>query len=117
MIHYDRERYNCAHHAVKRLNELHGLDIKFDSGLEWYPAFIRFLRDQMIKIDYPQEGCLVVMANFDDSLHLGVFNNWHVEHNYDGFENSGCVIKSDIGTIRSEFKRIRFYAPSQTLQR
>ena len=109
MIHYNKIEYNCAHYAVERLNALHGLSIAFSSGDEWQVQFIKMLREMFTPIDDKKQGCLVVMSNHDASLHLGVYNGSHVEHNYNTEEGSGSVILSDMGTIRVMFKRVRYY--------
>lgn len=110
MIHYSKSNYNCAHHAVKRLNAIHGSSIEFSSGDEWQVSFIELLRSKMDRINKPVNGCLVVMSQVFGGLHVGIYNDFHVEHNFsDG--QTGCVIIDHIGTIRSEYKRVRFYAP------
>ena len=89
---------------------MHNTNIEFSSGDEWQVNFMVFLRNQMTKIDKPTNGCLVVMSQVLGGLHVGVYNDYHVEHNFsDG--QTGCVIIDHIGTIRSEYKRVRFYAP------
>lgn len=114
MIHYNKVSNNCGHHAVKRLNEIWGLDIKFADGQEWQLDFWAKLRKDFTKLDKPCEGCLVVMTQLDGGLHLGIFTDFQVEHNYQPLgEFNGCVILSDIGTIRAEYTRIRYYAPNQ----
>lgn len=113
MIHYHKQNYNCAHYAVDRLNEIHGLSIEFANGDEWQLSFIEMLRESFKPSKTPSDGCLVVMSNHEGSLHVGVFNSWHVEHNYRTVEGDGSVIKSDMGTIRAEFKRVRFYEINQ----
>jgi len=117
VIHYNKVEYNCAHYAVERLNALHGLSIAFSSGDEWQVQFIKMLRDVFRPINRPRQGCLVVMSNHDASLHVGVYSDFHVEHNYNTEEGSGSVILSDMGTIRSHFKRVRFYEINQEIHK
>lgn len=115
MIHYNKHRYNCAHHAVNRLNEINGTDIHFSNGDEWQSSFVLLLKDLFVPIRAPKEGCLVVLGQYGGGSHLGVFTNGHVEHNYKPSDSAGCVIKSDLGTIRSEYKRVRFYAVTKAI--
>lgn len=65
----------------------------------------------MERINTPRNGCLVVMTQIDNSLHLGVYNNYHVEHNFKPNDSAGQVIKSDMGVIRSLYKNVRYYYP------
>lgn len=104
MLIYDKRRYNCAHHAIRRINEIFGCDIHWSEGDEWQVEFIRTLRDTFTPIKIPHDGCLVVMTCYLGSFHLGVYRNYMIEHNY--VDN---VIMSDIGTINEEFKRVRYY--------
>lgn len=109
MITWSKE-YNCASWAIERLNELHNLDIKVTLGDEWQSQFIPFMRKLFTPVDRPVDGCLVVMKCIDGTMHLGVYEDYMVRHNYKAQEGCGSLIASDLGTIRSEFnKRIRFY--------
>jgi hypothetical protein len=104
------KQYNCASYAVERLNELHGLDIKVGKGNEWQASFIPFMRKYFKPSPVKVEGCLVVMTALNGCMHLGVYENYMITHNYKTSGGAGSVIKSDLGTIRTEFKeRIRFY--------
>lgn len=111
MINYSKSIYNCAHYAVEEHNKMHGTSIEIEEGDAWQVSFIRFMRKQFKPIDKPKEGCLVVMKTVDDSFHVGIYKDFAVHHNYN-FGSSGCVIISDMGSIRAEFKRVRFYAIS-----
>lgn len=115
MIGWSHE-YNCASYAIDRINEIHGAGIKVGRGTEWQAAFLPYLRRWFTPIDLPNENCLVVMKALDGCLHLGIYRNYLVEHNYKPQCGAGCVIKSDLGTIRCEFnKRVRFYAYNKTV--
>ena len=104
MIIYDKCNYNCAHHAIKRYNEINGTEIHFSTGDEWQVAFIRSLRKDFRPLKKPIYGCLAVMTDILGNFHLGIYRNYAIEHNYlDG------VIISDIGTITTEFERLRYY--------
>ena len=109
MIPYDRHSFNCSHYAIKRINELKGLNIAFASGSEWQVQFIKMLKSQFTQISKPIDNCLVVMSQHCGGLHLGVYNDYQVEHNYKPDSGAGSVIMSDMGTIRAEYKRVRFY--------
>lgn len=108
MILYNRENYNCAHHAVKRLNDWHGCNIAFADGDVWQVDFIKMLRKEFKPVKRPVNKCLVVMVAHGQ-FHLGVYDNFTVEHNYNADGMAGSVILNDMGTIRSEFERVRFY--------
>lgn len=107
MICYRKGSFNCSHYAVSRINELCGTSIDFDSGDEWYPAFIRKLEKEFERIKKPENNCLVIMTQFGKH-HMGVYRNYMVEHNTNDF-GQGHVIKSDLGTIRSIYSKIRYY--------
>ena len=80
------------------------MDIHWETGDEWQVGFLSVLRKLFEPISEPVNGCLVVMNGYCGGFHLGVYNNYAVEHNYE------CgVIISDLGTITAEFKRVRFY--------
>ena len=102
--------YNCASYAVERLNELHNLGIKIENGNEWQASFIPHLRQWFEPIGKPVNGCLVVMKALDGGLHLGVYEDYLVAHNYKPSGGAGGLMRSDLGTIKAEFnKRVRFY--------
>ncbi len=104
------KQYNCASWAIDRINELHKTDIKVSDYDCWQASFIPFMRNIFTPVDRPVEGCLVVMRGLDGTMHLGVYEDFMIRHNYKAHGGAGSLIASDIGTIRSEFnKRIRFY--------
>lgn len=109
MIGYHKHRFNCAHYAIGEMNRLHGTGIKISEGQEWQASFLPYLRNYFKPSKTPVNNCLVVMSQGDDSLHLGVYRDYSVHHNYKPFDCAGCVIISDMGTIRAEYKRVRFY--------
>ena len=109
MIPYDAHNYNCAHYAIEQINVATGADITFKSGDEWQVDFIRYLRANFTRINKPTQNCLVVMSQHTGGLHLGVYRDYAVSHNYNSMFGAGSVIKSDLGTIRANYKRIRFY--------
>ena len=111
MINYHKERFNCAHWAINEINNVHGTNIKFEDGDAWQASFLPFLRGYFKPVDRPVDECLVVMTTQSNSFHVGIYRNFSVHHNYN-FGSSGCVIISDMGSIRAEFKRVRFYAIS-----
>lgn len=113
MIGYNKLNNNCAHYAINELNRIHGLDIKVSNGHEWQASFIPYLREYFTPSKHPVDNCLVVMSQSDDSLHLGVYSNYSVKHNFKPLGAAGCVIISDMGTIRAEYKRVRFYVVNQ----
>lgn len=50
------------------------------------------------------------MKGLDGTMHLGVYEDYMVRHNYKAYGGAGSLIASDLGTIRAEFdRRIRFY--------
>ena len=114
MINYDKKRFNCAHWAVSEINKVHGTNIKFSDGDAWQSDFIQFLRQYFNPIAMPSNNCLVVMNTVENKFHVGIYRNFKVHHNYN-FGSSGCVIMSDMGSIRSEFKRVRFYEISNAV--
>ena len=109
MIAYDAKTYNCAHHMAKTLNDRVGAEISFSDGDEWQVQFLRKLKRDFTKIRLPVDNCLVVMSDLSGGLHVGVYRNYLVEHNHKSSAAAGSVIMSDLGTIRSQYKRIRYY--------
>lgn len=109
MIGWSKE-YNCANYAIECLNKIHGLDIKVENGFEWQSEFIPYIRKWFRPSKTPVDHCLVVMRARNGELHLGMYRNYMIEHNYKPMGGCGSVIKSDLGTIKAEFdKRVRFY--------
>lgn len=110
MIGYHKASFNCAHWAIQEINRLHGAGIRFEDGDAWQASFIPFLRRFFAPSSIPASGQLVVMTEYSGKLHLGVMNGMQVKHNC-SVGSTGSVIISDIGTIRSTFKKVRFYDP------
>jgi hypothetical protein len=109
VITWTRE-FNCASYAVTRINEMYGLDIKIGGGNEWQAKFIPYMRSHFKPSPVKVEKCLVVMSALNGTMHLGIYENYMVTHNYKAAGGAGSVIRSDLGTIRAEFKeRVRFY--------
>ena len=108
MITYE-SNFNCSHYAVGEINRMHNADITVTDGEEWQVDFIRKLKREFVKIDRAISGCLVVMTQSDNSLHLGVYRDFAVWHNFNPMCGAGMVIGSDLGTIRAEYRKVRFY--------
>lgn len=108
MIGYYRNSFNCAHWAIEEINMLHGVNIDISNDDTWQASFIPLLRSIFKPLSSIKEGCLVVMSQRSGGLHLGVCSNRHVKHNFSTGQ-SGCVIISDMGTIRQEYAKVRFY--------
>ncbi|AUR97520.1 hypothetical protein NVP1240O_20 [Vibrio phage 1.240.O._10N.261.52.F8] len=115
VIPYHRERFNCAHYAVGRINEIYGANITIEDGQEWQSSFLPYMRKHFKPIKTPIDNCLVVMTNSSGGLHLGIYDRRHVAHNYSERTGGGSVIMSDMGTIRALYKRVRFYAYNKTV--
>ena len=116
MITYDATRFNCSHYAVHELNKAHGLSINVSDGIEWQPRFLRVLRRFFAPIDAPCDNCLVVMRNHDNTLHIGIYRDRGVWHNWArGDGSGGCLIKSDLSTIRANYLDVHFYGRNKTL--
>ena len=116
MITYDATRFNCSHYAVQELNKAHGLAIQVSDGIEWQPRFLRVLRRFFAPISAPCDNCLVVMRNHDNTLHIGIYRDHGVWHNWArGDGSGGCLIKSDLSTIRANYLDVHFYGRNKTL--
>lgn len=109
MITYEREVNECSHYAISEINRIHGANISVTSGNGWQAKLIPHLLQYFTKINKPENNCLVVMSQIDGGVHMGVYRNRTVWHNYQPFDGAGSVIGSDMGTIRLEYRRIRFY--------
>ena len=116
MITYDATRFNCSHYAVQELNKAHGLSINVSDGIEWQPRFLRILRRFFVPIRAPCDNCLVVMRNHGNTLHIGIYRDYGVWHNWArGDGSGGCLIKSDLSTIRANYLDVHFYGRNKTL--
>lgn len=110
MLLYDKHKFNCAHYAIGELNRIYGLGVVIENGDEWQMSFWRQLSHKFRKSVKPFNNCLTVMINRDDSLHVGIYRDGGVWHNWRaGDGSSGQVIKSDLTTLRQHHKEIKFY--------
>lgn len=103
------------------INKLCGADIEFSHGNEWQVDFIKMLSKRFTELKlYSEikergENSLVIMSQYCGGLHMGIVKGGAVHHNYKPSSGAGSVIISDTGTIRAEYKRVRFYEYNQNI--
>lgn len=101
--HYSKTNYNCAHFVMDYY------DIKSNLHTFTYD-FIRLLKTNFVKINTPDDDCLVVMTNLDGSLHVGIHKSNSVIHNWaPGGGSKGSVIITPLTIIKLKYHKIRFY--------
>ncbi len=98
---YDYVNYNCAHAVADWYKEHFNLEL--DCSNTFSIAFIKMLRSQFQWVLLPQHGDLAVMKMREGSLHVGIYDNGYIRHNY--FEPDGGQIVLTDPSILTEFTR------------
>jgi hypothetical protein len=97
---YDAELWNCATLVAERIGFHHA------PGAEWGRAFTAALRRNGEPLRAPRHGCVVVITNPDNSLHVGIVEGASVLHS----DKTAGTCRTPLAILRREAKRVRFYA-------
>lgn len=108
--HYDAINYNCAHFVAQWYSEK--LDIKIPIVNEFGLSFVRWMRKHFIRIDKPEDNCLVDMQTTNGN-HIGVYCDHGVYHNYKIGKAKGSVVHWDMGVVNRNYKKVSFWKWSQ----
>jgi hypothetical protein len=108
--HYDHVNYNCAHFVASWYEKHLGIIIPIVNEFEL--SFIRWMRKHFVKIEKPENGCLVKMS-INKGIHVGVYSDYGVYHNYMGGEAKGSVVHWDMGVIKRNYNKVTFWKWSQ----
>jgi hypothetical protein len=96
---YDYEHWNCATLVAERIGFSH------EPGAEWGRAFTAALRRNGRQLPAPRNGCVVVMTNPDNSLHVGIVEGASVLHS----DPIAGTCRTPLALLKREAKRMRFY--------
>ena len=108
--HYDQLNYNCAHFVAQWYSEK--LNIEIPIVNEFGLSFVRWMRKHFVRINHPEDNCLVYM-NVTNGTHVGVYCNYGVYHNYKIGKAKGAVVHWDMGVINRNYKKVSFWKWSQ----
>lgn len=109
--HYKKHSYNCANFVSDWYQEKLGIEIPVIN--EFGLSFVIWMRRNFIDIDKPENHCLVLMVNDDDTYHVGVYFDHGVYHNFKHGLRHGAVCKWTLGSVRAFYKRVSFHKWSQ----
>lgn len=103
--HY-RDDFNCAHFVAKWYAEK--LDIEIPIVDEFEISFVRWMRKHFVKINRPEENCLVTM-NQNKTSHIGVYSDWGVYHNYKAGKALGSVVHWNLGVVKRNYQKVSYW--------
>lgn len=109
---YSPQNYHCVHFVIDAAKELFsanysGCFIGLTSSLDESIKTSRQTVHRNKGIKKPIEGCIVLMTNYDNGSHVGLYYKNRVFH----LSQSG-VQRITIEQTKNYFKRIRFYEPN-----
>lgn len=104
---YDKREYNCAHFVSDWYRD--NLNIIIPVENEFSLSFVVWMRRNFEPVKIPQDSDLVLMTTNDGSYHVGVWHKSGVVHNCGINNKHGSVIKSTLGTIRSNYVKVSFH--------
>lgn len=108
--HYNEVSYNCAHFVASWYDKK--LNIKIPVIDEFDLSFMRWMRKHFTQIDKPEDNCLVKMK-ITNGVHIGVYSNNGVYHNYKIGNAKGSVVHWDLGVIKRNYEKVTFWKWSQ----
>ena len=105
--HYDHDEYNCAHFVADWYRQKFNID--FPTGDTFSRGFALWIRRHFEPLNSPEQNCLVVAEQTDGSLHVGVYDNYNVLHNYKAGDRKGGVCRWSLGSMKRTYKKITFW--------
>ena len=96
---YDTELWNCGTLVAAVVGFEHA------PGAEWGRAFTTALRRHGKALQEPESGCVVVITNPDNTLHVGVLQGAVVLHS----DRIAGTCRTPLAMLRKQAKRVRFY--------
>lgn len=102
--------YNCASFVSDWYKEKLNIEIPTEGQFEL--AFVRWLRNNFVQIDKPEENCLVRMKQHNVS-HVGVYADNGVYHNYKPRSSYGAVIHVPLGVVQRSYNEVTYWKWSQ----
>lgn len=104
MKHYDLNNYNCAHFVADWYRDNLGIEIPVVN--EFGLSFVMWLKRHFEIIKRPEQNCLVVMTNRDNSLHIGVFHDHMVHHNFKPATGKGSTCAWPLTSVKNEYVKV-----------
>ena len=108
--HYNSENFNCAHFVAQWYSDKLCIEIPVVDEFEL--SFVRWMRKHFVKIDKPENDCLVNMQS-DNNSHVGVYSDYGVYHNYKVGKSKGSVVHWELGVVMRNYKKVTFWKWSQ----
>ena len=96
---YDAEHWNCGTLVASVVGFEH------ECGAEWGRAFTAALRRHGRALPGPRHGCVAVITNPDNSLHVGSVEGVSVLHS----DKTAGTCRTPLAILKREAKRMRFY--------
>ena len=96
---YDAETWNCGTLVASVVGFEH------ECGAEWGRAFTAALRRHGERLEQPESGCVVVITNPDNTLHVGMLEGSTVLHS----DPLAGTCRTPLAMLRKQAKRVRFY--------
>ena len=109
---YNPEKYHCVHFVIDAAKEIYQADYAhcFVGMTGSLSETIKSSKQNLStgkRIQKPKDGCVVLMTNYDESSHVGLYYKDRVFH----LTERG-VQRPTLEQIKLMFKRIRFYEPN-----
>lgn len=109
---YSPQKYHCVHFVIDSAkmifkNDYSACFIGLTGSLNESIKTSRNTVHKNKRIEKPVEGCIVLMTNYDNSSHVGLYYKGRIFH----LSQQG-VQRITIEQTKNYFKRIRFYEPN-----
>ena len=104
--HYSRDNYHCAHFLAEWYKEKLGIVVPIENEFEI--SFMRWMRQHFTQIETPVDNCLVYMYQHK-TVHVGVYCDYGVYHNYKPERVAGSVVHWELGVIKRSFEKVSYW--------
>lgn len=108
--HYSETDYHCAHFLAEWYKEKLGIDVPIID--EFDLSFLRWMRKHFTQVKLPVENCLVKMDK-TGLIHVGVYADYGVYHNYKSGKANGAVVHWDTGVVKRNYEKVTYWIWSQ----
>lgn len=108
--HYSKEHYNCAHFVSEWYKEKLGIEIPDNDVFSL--SFAKWMRSNFNQVPTPVNNALVLMKTVN-GLHVGIYSDYGVYHNYQTRNKHGSVVHWDIGVINRHYQEVTYWVWSQ----
>jgi len=105
-IPYNAEYNNCATLVCRYYRDSGYGSLPDGDLVEYTPSALLWIKNNFIKTDRIEKDCLLLVKNFDGTLHVAVFDGEYVLHNAQAY---GKSIRQQLGMFLMENKNVRVY--------